>query len=311
MKNIVISKKIKTGVLALAIVSQFAVTARAATFKEVWSATLEGPYASLPEHPVTNASFFEAGVNVLKKSAERTLNNSSDVLPYFQKWVHPIGICFSGTWTITEKNPYTGYFAKGSQGLIIVRASEALGQPLKGDYRSFGFAGKLFPTLDPNAKTSYSTANFFTVDDLGGTLADSYLELPKLNEPATSFHLSSLFSFPMITTILNAFSAADKNPGIRPVHAIAELGMENPRSALAPHWMMIQPVSQTTFSETPEDFRNELRLHRFANQSLKFRILVAEQGASEWSTIGKIELNQEALAQGCDHRLHFAHPKSR
>lgn len=304
---------IKTGLLALGftLLNQNATQAQASTFEQVWNSTQEGAYRVLPEHPVTTSSFVTSGINLLKQSADRTLNTSNDVMPRFQKLVHPVGICFSGIWKITERSRYTGYFSEGSQALIIVRASEALGQPEKGDYRSFGFAGKLFPTTDRKENLSIRTANFFTVDDLGGTMADSFLELPKLNEPKTSFHVSSVFSLPMLTTIIKAFSSADNNPGIRPLYPIAELGLKDPRKAIAPHWMMIQSIGNSTFSETPEDFRNELRLSRFPDHKLTFRILVSEKGDSQWLPLGMIELNEEALSEGCDHRLHFAHPKSR
>lgn len=296
---------------ALILLGQGGNLVKAATFEEVWNATQQGPYRALPNHPVTNASFFKGGVNLLKNSVDRTLNNKSDLIPYFQKLVHPIGVCFSGTWTITENNPYTGYFSKGSKALIIARASEAIGQPLRGDYRSFGFAGKLFPTFDKNDRASYETANFFTVDDLGGTMAESFLELAKTNEPATSLHLSSVFALPMIATISKVFSAADRNPGFRPLYPIAELGMKNPKEAVTPHWMMIQSAGNSTFGEIPQDFRNELRLSRFPQHTLTFKILVSEKGDESWSQLGMIELNEEALSEGCDHRLHFAHPKIR
>jgi hypothetical protein len=305
------SMSLKNIMIAALAATQLGLSAQASTFEEVWTATQEGRYLSLPQHPVTNASFFAAGVNRLKNSVDRTLNNQADVLPYFQKLLHPIGICYAGTWSITEKNPYTGYFAEGSEGLIIARASEALGQPFRGDYRSFGLAGKIFPTTDRNDKQSYKTANFFTVDDLGGTLSKSFLELPKLNEPALSFHLNNLLHFSMFTTVFKTFSAADKNPAIRPVYPIAELGLDDPSSAVVPHWMMIQAVAAPTFSNPPKDFRNELRLHRFPGNKLKFNILVAEKGSQKWLSIGNIELTEDVVSEGCDHRLHFAHPKHR
>lgn len=43
--------------------------------------------------------------------------------------------------------------------------------------RSFGFAGKLFPTLDPNELLKVHTANFFLIDDLGGTTANHYTDV--------------------------------------------------------------------------------------------------------------------------------------
>lgn len=282
----------------------------AASIGDVWSATQEGSYNSLPEHVTTRASFFDGWTNLLENAAKRTLSDESDILPHFQKLVHPIGACFKGTWNITESSPYTGYFSKGSSAIIIVRASEAMGNPRQGDWRAFGFAGKVFPTNDPKDPKSYHTANFFTVDDLGGTNAQSFLELGKKNEPAVSFHLGSVLLIPLITTITRAFSSADSNPGIRPLYQIAELGMENPGLARTPHWMMIK-ADTTRLNSIPADFRDELRLRNYPGERLEFGVYTSEKGDTEWARLGTIELTEEALSDGCDHRLHFNHPRTR
>lgn len=293
----------------LAVTFLFPSLGKSITHQEVWSAVEEGPYAMLPEHQTTRASFFKGGVNLLKNSAERTLNDKSDVLPWFQKLVHPVGICYSGTWEIDGKSPYTGYFAEGKKGLIIVRASEAMGNPRRGDWRSFGIAGKIFPTLNSNESVA-NTANFFTVDDLGGTSADAFMELEKTNEPANSIHLSTVFGLPMIATIIKTFSKADSHPGIRPLYPISELDAANPGKALAPLLMAIRSESPSLGEAAPADFRDELRLENYPHNELKFGILVSQRG-KEWKRLGTIRLDQESLSDGCDHRLHFAHPKSR
>jgi len=286
-------------------------TAVAGSFQDVWNTTQLGAYSQLPQHPTTTASFFNEGVNLIARAAKRTLSDNRDILPYFQKLVHPIGICFAGNWEIEANSAYTGYFAKDARGLIIVRASEALGQPLAGNYRSFGIAGKIFPTTNMKDATNYKTANFFTIDDLGGADSKSFMDLVKLNEPKTSFHPSSVFLLPMIATIAKAFSIADSNAGIRQVYQISELGLEKFQSANTPHWMMLQAESKSLAKTVPTDFRNELRLSHYANHEIQFGIYVSEKGETEWTRLGKIELNQEALADGCDHRLHFMHPPTK
>lgn len=277
-------------------------------YSDVWSALKSDLYQALPQHRTTLSSFFDRGVNVLGQNAQRTLNSDADLLPRFQKLVHPIGICFSGTWTITEDSPYTGYFQKNSQGRIIVRASEAMGNPRVGDFRSFGLAGKIYPTANPSDPRAYKTANFFTIDDLGGTADRSFLASPKRNQPKTSAHLSSLFLLSTITTIASTFSNADANPGIRQVYPISQLGVAVGQPVVTPHWMILQP--ENTERVGAADFRNELRLGNYP-QGLRFGILVAEQGGDGWQRLGAINLTDEALSDSCDHRLHFAHPKSR
>lgn len=285
---------------------------QAASFPETWVSTQEGAYRSLPEYKTSKSDFIVAGFDRLANAAKRTIDDSSDILPHFQKLVHPIGICFAGTWNITEKSQYSGYFAKGAKGLIIARASEAMGNGVKGDWRAFGLAGKIYPTQDPKDARNYKTANFFTVDDLGGTDAESFLSLPKTNEPAISKHLSTIFSLPTILAISKAFRAADDNPAFRPVTQIAELGLDNPREANSPQWLMLQAESKAfSIHSNTGDFRNELRLKNFPNDKLKFGILVSSKGDQSWTRIGSVELTQEALASGCDHRLHFQHPRLR
>ncbi|HEX4939986.1 MAG TPA: hypothetical protein VFX11_15005, partial [Candidatus Kapabacteria bacterium] len=118
----------------------------------------------LPQYRVTISNFFEDGINLLTRDAQRTVSDTADYYPRLEKRVHSNGICFKGTWTITEQTPYSGYFKQGATGLLIARASTALSETRRGQPRAFGFAGKIFPTLNPAATTE--TANFFLVDVL-------------------------------------------------------------------------------------------------------------------------------------------------
>ncbi|MCB1660275.1 MAG: hypothetical protein KDI39_18785, partial [Pseudomonadales bacterium] len=142
----------------------------------------------LPQYQVNTSNFIKDGVNLLIGDANRTLNETADYYPRLEKHLHSNGICFSGTWNITQKTPYTGYFKQGAQGLMIARASTALTETERGDPRAFGMAGKLFPTTNPNLKVK--TANFFTVDVLAGTQRDHYLDVKMTNEPKTGFRFA-------------------------------------------------------------------------------------------------------------------------
>lgn len=278
------------------------------TFSEVWSKVKSDPYSTMPQYKVTYASLFLDGVNMLARSVTRTLNDDADLLPRFQKLVHPIGICFAGNWNITEASPYSGYFAKGSKGLIILRASEAMGNAEVGEYRAFGLAGKLFPTSNPQDPTPYQTANFFTVDDLGGTKSKSFLDLGKTNEPKTTFHPSAIFIFPTLTEIARTISAGDKDPTIRQVYPISELGLDDASTAKTPKWFMLR--ADNAQRNGAKDFRNELRLANFPD-GLKFGIFVSDSGQTKWTRLGQITLTDEALSDSCDHALHFSHPKTK
>lgn len=285
-------------------------TYQGSVFSSVWSEVKEGPYVgiNLPDYQSGYSHFFQGSVSLLERAVNRTLSNPSDTLPRFQKLVHPIGICFAGAWTITEENPYSGYFKKGSEGMIIMRASEAMGNPTPDDWRAFGLAGKLYPTRDAKDPKPYKTANFFTVDDLGGTDSESFLDLPKTNKPDSSVHASALFMIRTLHEIVRVFSAADKDPGIRQLYPIAELGLKSGEASLSPTGFMLK--SENTERSGRSDFRRELQLRHYPD-GLKFGIYVSDQARPTPKRIGRIHLTEEALSDGCDHRLHFSHPRTR
>src|SRR5205807_8505365 len=62
--------------------------------------------------------------------------------------------CFAGNWEITQDSPYSGFFRKGSQALMIGRLSAASPVTSRGEKRAFGFAGKIFPTTDAEDRKS-------------------------------------------------------------------------------------------------------------------------------------------------------------
>jgi hypothetical protein len=278
----------------------------ASSFKATWDTVRQGPYTTLPQYQTTYGSLFDGDRSLLEAAAWRTLDTDADILPWFQKLVHPTGICFAGTWSIMAASPYTGSFANGTRNLIIARASEALGAGAPGDYRAFGLAGKLFPTTDASDETVRPTANFFTVDDLGGTLTGSYLDEAKTNKPKTSFHLSQLAIFPLLTEIARTFQNADSDPGVRQVYEIAELGLADPDQAVTPVGFALVP--ETTARVEASDYRLELRTAHYAG-GLQFGIYVSD--GDDWTRIGDVKLTQDALSDGCDHRLHFHHPKTK
>ncbi len=261
----------------------------------------------LPHYQVTSANFFKDGVNLLKQDAQRTLSEDADFYPRLEKHLHSNGICFTGTWHITENTPYTGYFKKEAKGLLIARASTALTETERGDPRAFAFAGKLFPTMKPDNKVK--TANFFTVDVLAGAQRDHYLDVKMTNEPKTGFRFSVI---PLAFNVARVFRSADDNPGFRPVSAIGELGLKNGEMAKSPRYLMVQASAKNNASDE-KDFRDELNIEKHHPTGLNFTILVSDksgdQEASDWQKIGEIVLNESKVSYGCDRRLHFAHPK--
>ena len=281
-------------------------------FSDVWSVTETGPYRSLPQGKVTFSSFYRGFSNLIAKSAKRTVSNKNDVLPYFDKLLHKNGTCMAGRWEITEENPYTGYFEKGSKALMMGRASTTLSNTRQGHLRGFALAGKIFPTLNPDEKTE--TANFFLIDNLGGTYADHFTRVNLSNEPGIlpSFSFSLPFLAPIAATVGKAFASADKNPGIRQVYSISNLGLDHFKRSITPKYMKFVG-SSNEFAVNESDFRNELSEHINVHGKLTFDIFVAPSkkslGKKQWSKIGHVNFNEIVASEGCDHRLHFHHHK--
>jgi hypothetical protein len=278
-------------------------------FNDVWDQVASDEY-ELPENEISFSSLFSWGKSLIKEAADRTLNSRVDVLDQFNKLAHPNGVCLRGEWLIDKPNRYSGYFKEGSQALIIARASTAMSATKKGDFRAFGLAGKLFPTINPDHERKYLTANFFVVDDLGGTKADHYTDVAMTNEPPASKTSTVLKNILYALKLATTFGDADENPGIRQVYEIAELGEKNIFKAVVPKWMKIQAAPGQTVDE--DDFRDELNVDQY-NGQLQFQILVAsvqnDEGVKNWKQIGKIIFKKSVVSNSCDHRLHFHHPK--
>jgi hypothetical protein len=280
---------------------------------EIWDLIKEMPYdnANLPVAEVTLESFYNFGVDHLLASAKRTIENKSDILPHFDKLLHPNGVCLRGIWKIDSSSAYSGYFSQGARGLIIARASTTLSNTRRGRLRGFGLAGKMFPSVDADKKLQ--TANFFVIDNIGGTYAQNYTEVSLTNEP-NLIPTVSIAAFNLIQiaqAAQKALSAADINPGIRQLYPISSLGLKSgfPKT---PKWMKIQGLPSERKS-TEEDFRNEIIDHIAINGVLNFVISVADEtdflGSKKWQRLGNIEFVEAIASEACDHQLHFPHNK--
>lgn len=279
-------------------------------FNAVWEQIKSDPVVGkLPQVKVSYRKLVANGKNVILSDAKRTLSSHADILPQFEKLAHPNGICFKGVWNITASTKYSGYFKKDTKALIIVRASSAMSNTKSGQLRSFGFAGKIFPTMNPIKTNMGNTANFFLIDDLGGTRARHFTDVTLTNSPEVSITSEVVKSLFYAAKLARTFSQSDKNPKIRQVYEISQLGEKDISSVFTPRWMKVKALSGQTIDKS--DFRNELSIH---NKNLVFSISVASKtvnGKKDWMDIGKITLNSSVISNSCDHRLHFHHPKWR
>ncbi|OUR99772.1 hypothetical protein A9Q84_01730 [Halobacteriovorax marinus] len=283
---------------------------------DVWETVQEKSYSKLPQTKVNMNRLTKWGKSKLEQSANRTISNRSDILPYFEKLVHPNGTCLLGEWKIDEDNIYTGYFKKGSQGLIVSRASVALSDTKRGKRRSFGLAGKIYPTTDINHSENLETANFFTMDDLGGTKIKKFSLTKLTNEPELSVSLGAIFLIRMARFVSKAFTNADNNPGLRQLWQISSLGLKDGEAQLTPMWMRLSAVKGFEYN-SEKDFRNEIAENIKRNGDMTFSIEVAgtmnagSEQVKSFTKIGTIKYTEISASEGCDHRLHFNHPKLR
>jgi hypothetical protein len=213
---------------------------------------------------------------------------------------------------MTEESEYTGYFSKGSEALIIVRSSVLLYETTRGHNRGFAFAGKLFPTLDPNE--AVETADFLTIDVLAGTRAAHYTDVSLTNEPPLGFNLEVVRLFGVVIATFGSFIHANFNPVYRPIYPVAELGLPMGLTSKAPKWIMIKAWPGSGQSDEL-DFRNELRVQNYANSTIRFNVSVASEklpdGEKNWMYLGHIDLIESVVSDSCDHRLVFHHPRLR
>jgi hypothetical protein len=310
--------------LATAPQAAFSSESAAASFDEVWNVVMDRSFTPqsqaeqtefsvyakglLPVYPVNYSSVFAGGDEPLTKDAVRTTTERFDYYDRLPKRLHPNGICVSGIWNITEKTPYTGLLATQATGLFIGRISVAMGHTEASKKRGFGFAGKVFPTLDKDQPLL--SANFFTVDVLLGSVLPHALDASMTNEPETGFDFSLIGLGLKIATIL---SMADENPGFRPLTQLAIAGAPLTQAPIQPRWIRLK-ADRSLKMNNETDFRREILRALAANKILKYSIEVSNvtsnrKAASGWTRIGSIELDQAQISYGCDRRLHFSHPK--
>ena len=265
----------------------------------------------LPQYKVSSRKFFERAsgkkINLLARDSIRTVSEQFDYYDRIEKLLHPNGVCLSGTWEITESSKYTGYFAQGKKGLIIGRSSAALTNTKFGRNRGFGFAGKLYPTMNPDSVQN--TANFFLIDVLFGTRAKHFMDVALTSQPKTGFDFFNLFTGLLAA---KALFKADTDPQLRPLYPISELGMNADDTIVTPEWMMIKASAGTPRIDQ-KDFRLELNAEGYPN-GVNFDIYVSDTTHNsakldEWTRLGKISMNKSIVSYGCDRRLHFSHPK--
>jgi hypothetical protein len=266
------------------------------TFDEVKAVAFAGRYVTLPKHRGLGPTTF---LRFLNDSA-RNLIDRRDVLPRFDKLIHANGICFTGVWRIDADSPYTGYFAKGSQGLVIARGSVAGPQIYSGQRRAYGIAAKVFPTMDAGEKVQ--PGNFVTVSKLSGERIRHITDYAPTNAPEIGLDPAANF----INRVL--FRLMDTRPGWRQLYPVSTLGVPPDGEVSTPDLLMLA-VAEGTPKVDARDFRDELRLEHYPGGKLVYTVNVKDFGDRDWRRIGSIEFDDYAIAEGGDKRIHFWIPR--
>ncbi len=305
---------------------------RANPYRDVWGRPGDPP---LPMFPVTLASVIRGMLSreryYFLRAAERTVDSQADLRwgpdkQGFRRLLHPNGVCLFGRWQVTADTPYSGYFAKGSSALLVARYSTCCTETRRGNTRSLAMVGKLFPTTDPDHPTPLRTANFITQEDIGGAFSTTINDAELRNAPDTTA-LRRGSGLPIILVTGMVLSRADRQPTIRQLYPIAELGKPAAAPTRAPAFM--RPLVAATQPRTPGDaidFRDEVMAQIFdpgdptPKRTLTFDIEVTDDGETHgtklqerrtfanWRRIGQMIFSDAAISFNGDRVVHCNHP---
>jgi hypothetical protein len=314
-------------------------------FRDVVDALFANPYQrvwgregepQLPVQEVTIKTVFGGLFSLHKpprfqRASERTLDSAADLRwgpdgKGFARLLHPNAVCLTGRWQITEDAPYSGYFARGSTALVVARYSSGASGMRRGQVRSLALVGKLFPTIDPNHATPLRTANFITQEDIGGARTESINAAELLNAPdVTVFRRGPAGT--LLIKVASVFRRVDRQPTIRQLYPIAELGKPAGASTRAPEFMRLRVApGHTVIAGADLDVRDEVMAQIFdpgdpvPKRTLTFCIEVTDEGTTSgtpfrvrrtfrnWRRIGSLVFDNAVISYNGDAVIHFTHP---
>ena len=300
-------------------------------YQRVWGGASEPP---LPVHEVTLKSVFGGLISrsrQFRTDSERILDSAADLRwgrdgKGFRRLVHPNGVCLTGQWSITEQTAYSGYFSRGSTALVVGRYSTCCTETRRGQTRSLSLVGKLFPTVDPNHLTPLRTASFITQDDIGGSDTEFINDVELRNAPDTTATRRGA-AIAVLVKIGLTFQQVDRQPSIRQLYPIAELGKAPAEPTRAPEFMRLLVVKdQPRIQGNELDFRDEVmaqifdRGDPFPKRALRFDIEVTDEGETKgtaikerrtfrnWRRIGSLVFDNAVISYNGDFVIHFQHP---
>lgn len=322
------------------------VTYTGSNFPEVHSAIFANAYylrwgsGYEPPLPVYAVTLRRTLVGLLRKgkrwlfqqASDRTVDSHADLRwgvdrRGFRRLLHPNGVCLVGEWQIDAAagSKYTGHFEAGKKALVVARYSTCCTETRRGRYRSLSMVGKLYPTTDRSDRTLYRPANFITQEDFGGSKSLDISRVELRNAPDTTPWRRGWGVFVLLLTGI-VLSRTDRQPTIRQLYEIAELGKPAGVKTSAPEFMrLIAEPPKNDISGADLDFRDEIlwRIYDKGNprpaRRLTFSIEVSDTGytrgllvqrreISNWKKIGQIVFDEAVASYNGDFVLHFHHP---
>ena len=118
--------------------------------------------------------------------------------------------------------------------------------------------GKLFPTTDPDHQAPLRTASFITQQDIGGDTTDYINDAELRNAPDTTASRRG-GGVPILLVTGLVFGQVDRQPSIRQLYQVAELGKPPDQPTRAPEFMrLLVAPGQPRIDGDGLDFRDEI-----------------------------------------------------
>jgi hypothetical protein len=302
-------------------------------YQKVWGASGNAP---LERFPVTFMPLLKGMLPGGKAwhflaAAKRVLASDADLRwgpdgKGFRRMLHANAVCMTGVWEVTADTPYTGYFRKGSRGLLIVRYSTCCTETRRGNTRSLSMIGRIYPTTDPDHAEPLPTASFITQEDIGGENTPYINDALLRNAPnTTATRRGSGMPILLLTGLV--LNIAEKQPTIRQVYQIAELGKPPSEPTRAPEFMQLTVApGQPVIPGDDLDFRDEIMAHIYdpgdpaPKRKLVFNIETSDTGTTHglpikerrditnWKTIGTMTFDAAVVSVNGDRVFHVNHP---
>lgn len=302
-------------------------------YQQVWGAPANAPLERFPVAfmPLLKGLLPGGKSWQFLAAAKRVLASDSDLRwgpdgKGFRRLLHANGICMTGLWEVTEETPYTGYFRKGSRGLIVARYSTCCTETRRGNTRSLSMIGRIYPTTDPNHPEPLPTASFITQEDIGGE-DTPYVNDAKLRNAPNTTATRRGSGVPILLLTGLVLNIAEKKPTIRQVYQIAELGKPPGEPTRAPEFMQLTVApGHPRIPGDDLDFRDEMMGHIYdpgdpaPKRKLVFNVETSDTGTTHglpirerrnitnWKKIGTMTFDAAVVSFNGDHVFHVNHP---